>query len=132
MKEKLFGDNRTLLEMIIGIIFFAVVIQIAGLFFSKDLIGYSIGLWIGAAAAVGLAFHIAYTIEKEIEGANGKSVNHFKYVIIRFVSVVVLVFLLFWLKIGNPLTCFAGVMGLKFGAYLQPLTHKIVGARHDK
>ncbi len=132
MKEKLFGGNQTLFEIIVGILFFALVVQVAGFFLSKDLIDYAIGLWIGAATAIALAFHMAHTIEKEIECADGKSANHTKYVIIRFVAVVVLVIILFWLKIGNPFTCFAGVMGLKIGAYLQPLTHKIVSDGHDR
>lgn len=126
MKEKLFGVGSVLGEMIIGIIFFALIVQVVGLFLPTDIVFYSIGLWIGAIAAIGMAFYMAYTIEREVEQGAGNSKSHVVHVLIRYLLTVILIFILFWLKIGNPFSCFTGVMGLKIGAYLQPLTHKLL------
>ena len=53
-----------------------------------------------------------------------------KYVLsqnmIRYGVIVVAFGVLCLLEIGSPLAAFAGIMGLKAGAYLQPFTHKIL------
>ena len=45
---------------------------------------------------------------------------------IRYGVIVIAFGVLCLLDIGNPLAAFAGIMGLKAGAYLQPFTHKII------
>ena len=44
---------------------------------------------------------------------------------IRYGVIVIAFGMLCMIDIGNPLAAFAGIMGLKAGAYLQPFTHKI-------
>ena len=45
---------------------------------------------------------------------------------LRYGIVVLLCFLIVYFDLGNIITLFLGVMGLKAGAYMQPLTHKAV------
>ena len=45
---------------------------------------------------------------------------------LRYAMVVILFFLVAYFKLGDLVTLFFGVMGLKAGAYLQPLTHKVI------
>ena len=45
---------------------------------------------------------------------------------IRYGVIVVAFGALCVMDFGNPIAAFAGIMGLKAGAYLQPFTHKII------
>ena len=59
MKRKI---DQTLLELWLGILAYGVVLEIALLFFSRNL-SYSIGLWIGVFLAVAGAFHMWWSLE---------------------------------------------------------------------
>ena len=127
MKEKLFGKDSVLGELIIGILFYGILVQIAGLIFFEEKLLYAIGLWIGVAGAIAMACHMEYSIEQIVNMEEGKAPGKLRtHAILRYFAAVLIVMAVFFLKIGNPLTCFAGIMGLKVGAYMQPLTHKIL------
>ena len=44
--------------------------------------------------------------------------------ILRYLLIAVVLLAVYFLDVGYVLATFLGVMGLKIGAYLQPLTHK--------
>ncbi len=120
--------NRVLPELIVGIMIYGVLIQMAGVWFVTDKLRYSTGLWIGIFMAVGMIIHMAVAIEDSINlvlehKARGKMIVQS---LLRYVVVVLIFFLVVYFKLGNLLTLFIGVMGLKAGAYLQPLTHKAI------
>lgn len=119
--------NHALPELIMGILLFGVVVQAAGIWFVTDKIRYTTGLWIGIACAVGMAIHMAVILQDAMElhenGARGKVTIQY---LIRYVVIVIVFFLTAYLNLGNLITLFIGVMGLKAGAYLQPLTHKVI------
>ncbi len=127
MKDKLFGKDSVLGELILGIIAFGILVQVIGLIFFHEKVLYATGLWIGTATAIVMAVHMAYTLGIVLclgeEKAPGKQRY---YAMIRYLLAVLAVLAVFYFKIGNPLTCIAGIMGLKAGAYLQPLTHKLL------
>lgn len=123
--EGTLNPTQVLQEMTIGIAAFAVVVQVIGIFVSKDLLHYSIGLWIGAVTAVFLAVNIRKTIESVLDQA-GTGGFHGRYALIRYAAVFILFIVLFVFKIGNLITCFIGIMGLKIGAYMQPFIHKLL------
>ncbi len=60
MKRKI---DQTLLELWLGILAYGVVLEIALLFFSRNL-SYSIGLWIGVFLAVAGAFHMWWSCRR--------------------------------------------------------------------
>ena len=127
MKDKLFGKDSVLGEMIIGILFFGVLVQITGLIFFREKVSYAIGLWIGVVIAIATAVHMAYTMEKVVDAGEGKASAKLRtYAVLRYLVIILAVLAVYYFKIGNPLSCFAGIMGLKIGAYMQPLTHKIL------
>ncbi len=127
MKDKLFGKDSVLGEMLIGILFFGILVQIVGLLFFQEKLSYTTGLWIGVVVAVATAIHMAYTMDKVVDAGEGKASAKLRmYAMLRYLVIVLAVMAVYYFKIGNPLTCFAGIMGLKIGAYLQPLTHKIL------
>lgn len=43
--------NAVLPELILGILFYGIVVQFAGIWFVKDKFSFSSGLWIGIAAS---------------------------------------------------------------------------------
>ena len=126
MSKKNRKIDETLEELLIGIVIYGIMIEIAGICFSKEKIYFSVGLWIGIILALAAAVHMwrSLNIGLELGDSASKYVlsqNMFRYGII----VVVFGGLCFW-NVGNPLAAFAGIMGLKAGAYLQPFTHKII------
>ncbi len=120
--------NAVLPELILGILIYGIVVQLAGVWFVEDKLSYSAGLWMGILIAAGMAVHMAIVLNDAADIA----VEHVakRRVILlstlRYVVVVILFFLIAHFKLGNLITLFIGVMGLKAGAYLQPLTHKFI------
>lgn len=120
--------NKALPALILGILLYGVVIQLAGVWFVKEKLLYSTGLWIGIALAVGMAVHMAVVIEDAVTiygegGAKGKIIL---YSLLRYAVVVVVFFVTAKFKLGNILMVFVGVMGLKAAAYLQPFIHRVL------
>lgn len=122
MKTRLRKINTALPGLLMGIILFGILCQVLGLFFVEDKAGYSIGLWVGVLTAIFMAFHMAITlnsaVERDVKGAQAAATRQN---IIRYLVVVIILGILMLTRIGNPLAAFAGVMGLKVSAYLQPL-----------
>ena len=120
--------NKALPALILGILLYGAVIQLAGVWFVKEKLLYSTGLWIGIALAVGMAVHMAVVIEDAVTiygegGAKGKIIL---YSLLRYAVVVVVFFVTAKFKLGNILMVFVGVMGLKAAAYLQPFIHRVL------
>ncbi|MDE6221888.1 MAG: hypothetical protein K2G51_15935 [Lachnospiraceae bacterium] len=130
MKTRLRKINTALPGLLLGIILFGILCQVLGLLFVEDKAGYSIGLWIGVLTAILMAFHMAVTlnsaVERDVKGAQAAATRQN---MIRYLVVVIIMGILMLTRIGNPLAAFAGVMGLKISAYLQPLLARL---SHDE
>lgn len=133
MRTRLREINTALPGLLLGIILFGVLCQIAGLFLVEDKTGYSIGLWIGVLTAVFMAFHMAITlnstVERDVKGAQAAATRQN---IIRYLIVIIILGILMLTEIGNPLAAFVGVMGLKISAYVQPLFAKLSHNKREK
>ncbi len=120
--------NAVLPELIMGILVYGVVLQFAGVWFVQDKIRYSSGVWLGIAIAAGMAVHMAVALRDAGDLAAEEPAKR-KVILastLRYGIVVLLCFLIVYFDLGNIITLFLGVMGLKAGAYMQPLTHKAV------
>ncbi|MDE6621477.1 MAG: hypothetical protein K2K74_13540 [Lachnospiraceae bacterium] len=130
MKTRLRKINTALPGLLLGIILFGILCQVLGLFFVENKTGYSVGLWIGVLTAIFMAFHMAITlnsaVERDVKGAQAAATRQN---MIRYLVVVIIMGILMLTRIGNPLAAFAGVMGLKISAYLQPLLARL---SHDE
>lgn len=120
--------NPVLPELIIELILYGLVIQFAGVWFVEDRLRYSTGLWIGIVVAAGMAVNMAVVILDTVElmaekRASKKSAlfSAIRYILVVMAFAVVGVF-----RLGNLITMFFGVMGLKVAAYLYPFTHKFI------
>ena len=126
MGEKIKKLNETLKELLIGILFYGILVEVIGLCFLGNKIYFSIGLWIGIFLALGAAIHMWWGLEKALDLGDGAGKYALSQNMIRYGVIVVAFAVLCILDFGNPLAAFAGIMGLKAGAYLQPFTHKIM------
>jgi hypothetical protein len=122
--------NGALPGLVAGIIGYGVVVQLVGVWFVSDKLYFTIGLWFGIAVAVGLAINIATVIFDAITMDTGDKHANRRIIaksVIRYVVVVILFFILGYFKLGNLFAAFAGVLGLKISAYLQPHLGKVTG-----
>lgn len=114
--------NDALPGLVTGIIIYGVIIQITGVWFVDDKLGYSVGLWYGIIIAVGTAINLAQVIYDSV--ILGDSEHARKKIVIksvlRYVVIVILFFILGIFNFGNLFTAFVGMLGLKISAYTQP------------
>ena len=120
--------NPSLPGLVAGIIIYGLIIQLAGVWFVEDKIGYTIGLWYGVAIAVGMGINLAMVIYDAVtfDGEGNANKRVVAKSLLRYIVVAVLFFILGYFEFGNLFTAFLGVMGLKVSAYAQPFLEKIV------
>ena len=122
--------DDTLKELLIGILVFGVLAQLGGMFFVKSMSAYSIGLWIGVLLALACAYHMWWSLNKNLtmNADNEGTARTFaiKQNLIRY-AVILIVFALVCLSdFAYPLSAFLGIMSLKAGAYLQPFVSRFL------
>lgn len=125
MTEKLKKIDRTLLELLTGILLCGVVCQMIALLLPFDKIKSAVGLWLGVLIAVFSAIHMWRSLNKAFmcDGKTAARMMAGGY-LIRYAVVAVFLIFLFLTNIGYILTGFVGVLTLKMSAFLQPVTHK--------
>lgn len=124
--------NETLKELLFGILTFGVLCQAIGIWFVKDKAGYSLGLWIGIGLALLAAVHMWWALDRGLDLGADATGYMVKQNMVRYGVLIVAYGVLCVTEIGNPLAAFLGIMGLKAGAYLQPLTHKLWNKRRRR
>lgn len=130
MKEKERRQIRipeTLRELYAGIAVLSILLQVTVVWFVEDRLSYSLGLWIGAAAAMVFVWHMWRTLDLALElGEAGAQKVMRRQAVIRYGLVAGVLGLLMLTRAANPLAAFLGIMTLKVAAYLQPVTHKAI------
>lgn len=118
-------EFRALLELMTGVLLFGLVCQLAGLPFRMDQGKYAAGLWIGILVALVNSFLMWRSLNRAFSCDERHAATQMAggYVV-RYLLVAGALLGVYFLDIGYVLAAFLGVMGLKIGAYLQPLTHK--------
>lgn len=130
MKKKI---NETLAELMAGILVIGVLIQLAGLLiaavypeFAGSRFSFALGLWIGIATALGLAVHMYRSIDRALDMQPGDAESYMrKTYLFRTVAILVIAGIVHFFKLGYVMAAFLGMLCLKFGAFLQPLMHKL-------
>jgi len=126
MKEIVKKISETLKELLIGILFYGIIAEMIGVCFIQDKMYFTIGLWLGVLLAMAAAVHMWWGLDRAMDLGNAASKYALSQNMIRYGVIVVAFGALCVLDVGNPIAAFAGIMGLKAGAYLQPFTHKII------
>lgn len=117
--------NESLPELIVGIFIWGIVCQLVGVWFVQDKLGCSIGLWIGIVTAIGMAVHMAWSLNKALDFDEKSATNIMtKNNLLRYGAVLVVEGVVILTGVIHPLTTFLGIMGLKVAAYMTPITHK--------
>ena len=118
--------NPVLPELVVTILVYGVLVELIGVWWVDDKIRYTSGLVIGIGLALFMSVNIASSIwgmmdvttKKAQAGVAVKAVG--RYLVVAVVSIAMGYF-----NLGNILTWFIGVMGLKVAAFAQPLIHKV-------
>ncbi len=115
----------------IGIGIYAFLIELVGVFFSDDLLAYTLGLLFGVCIAVFLFGHMAKTLDYALDLQEKEATKY-----VRFQSFLRLLVMLAVLTIGllyqrfQFLTVLLGVLGLKIGALMTPFILKRLYPEH--
>ena len=126
MKENIKKISETLKELLIGILFYGIIVEAIGICFITNKMYFTIGLWFGVFLALAAAIHMWWGLDRAMDLGNAASKYALSQNLIRYGVIVVAFGALCVWDVGNPIAAFAGIMGLKAGAYLQPFTHKIL------
>ena len=118
--------NDALPGLVLGIVLYGVLVELAGVWFVDDKLGYTIGLWYGIAIAIGMAINLATVILDSVTLDGGKNANRriIAKSILRYVVVVILCLILGYFQVGNLFMALIGGLGLKISAYMQPLLQR--------
>lgn len=120
------GVTRTLLELMCGILIFELVCLLAGIWFVPQKEECALGLLLGTVTALGMAYHLSWTYDRYLGLPEKIAARKIVvWALVRYFAVAAVLFGILFSGIANPLTAFVGIMGLKIGAYLQPLIHKV-------
>lgn len=129
--------KRLLKEMSVGVIFFNVVLGIAAVLFLKNastpVLPVLKGLCVGAAAAILMLVHMADTTERVLTSGDPDYAKKSTIAqsMIRKVFFLAAIVISWYVLKADPLAIVIGTMGLKAGAYLQPLIHRVSGAKDE-
>ncbi len=130
-------NDDTLLLFITGILMFGILCQLTVVWFVTWKLGFSIGLWIGILLACAYAWHIRWSLWRNLtdnaDNERAASAFSLKHSILRYIVVAISLVAL-WYMGGNTmmLAGFLGIMGVKVGAYLQPVIKKVYDRFSDK
>ena len=125
--------ENTLFELLVGIVFFGIVMQIICVCVSRNYWYDAVGIWSGIAISCFSAIHMKRTIEDAIDLGESGAVKHIRLGYVKRMLVAFLVVgIVLYFKVGNPLTVLISIFSLKMAAYLQPLVHKIISKMKEK
>ncbi len=125
MKRKI---DPTLFELCLGILAYGAVFEIVLLLFSRE-ITYSLGFLIGVALALAGAVHMWWSLNRGLDLPEKEAVKSLSIQnIIRYLVLAAVLAVLIGTGVANPIFAFAGYMGMKVSAYLNPLIHKLLNS----
>lgn len=124
--KRLKDINNSLPALLLGILVFGFFAEIIPIWFVEDKLGYSVGLLAGVICALFAAWHMAWTLDRTL-GDVGKSAEKSAQIggVLRYGICLLVLMILVFTGIGNPIAAVLGMFGLKVSAYLAPFTNKL-------
>lgn len=126
-------EKQTLWELIIGTIV-CVLLFMLGNLLVKNQFAYTIGLILGGAVAIGMSFHMYSSLQKAVlydRETAGKKIKIGSLIRMAFMLIALVLSVILPQYISLLGVAF-GILSLKFSAYLQPLTHKVLKKIRNK
>lgn len=123
--------KETLKGVYVGIFIYTLVVEVVGVFFSGNILAYTLGLLVGALFAVLLMIHMAVTLDKGLDMPETQAIKY-----TRRQSFIRLGVMLVALLLGvifdqlNFIALVLGLLGLKIGALLAPFFLKRMYPEH--
>jgi len=124
--------NEALPGLLMGILIYGGLVELIGVWFASDKLLFTTGLFIGIACALGMAIHLAVVLDETVRTQNASPKMIKLKSVLRYLVVVAVFFVMMWLHLGNLISAFIGVLGLKASAYAQPLLHKLIHLQKDE
>ena len=119
--------KETMKGFFIGIGIYAVLIEIVGIFFSDDILSYTLGLLFGVAIAILLIIHMAKTLDQALDLPQIEANKYTKkQSFLRLFIMLIAMIIGLRIKYFNFITVVLGLLGLKFGALLAPVFLKLL------
>ncbi len=126
MKIQKMSSFGLLVELLLGMVIYAVPVEIIILIVTERKLYCTIGFLVGIALAMFMTTHMAIIIEESVSRGEKGAQNHARFGYIIRIAVFIAVFLgMFFLGIGDLVTALVGLLAIKVAAYLRPITHKI-------
>ena len=116
--------NEALPGLLLGILIYGVLVEAIGVWFASDKLLFTTGLLIGIGCALGMAIHLAVILEETVRTRNAAPKMIKLKSVLRYLVVVAVFFFMMYFHLGNLISAFIGVLGLKASAYAQPLLHR--------
>lgn len=123
--------KQTLIGIFLGMGCYAVGVELVGVFFSDDLLSYSLGLLLGTIVAVLLVIHMAKTLDKALDMPEAQATKYArKQSFFRlFIMLVAGVVGLSCSKV-KFISLVLGILGIKIGALFAPFFLKRIYPEH--
>lgn len=124
------SEKQTLTELLIGNVIFGIIGVIILFLFPKGRLYNELGFVWGVIVSCGMTIHMYSSLRGSIVmGEFGALKQIKKSYIIRVAGILVAFAFMKWLDFGNVMTGVVGLFALKFSAYIQPITHKIINKK---
>lgn len=113
--------KETFIGFLCGLSVYAVIVEIIGVFFSGDIISYTLGLVIGVIAAVLIFLHMAWTLDRAMDYPGEGATKYVrKQTFLRLLMMVVVMLPGLLVPGIRFISLVLGLLGLKLGALLAP------------
>lgn len=121
------SGRQTRKELWTGIVLFVLILMLGNLL-AENKLTYTLGLLLGGAIAAGMVWHMYSSIERALlyEEETIKRKVKEGACLRMLVMAAGLVAAVLLPEVFSVLSVFLGILSLKFSAYLQPLTHKVL------
>lgn len=127
------SDNGIVKEMTAIILCYGLLLQVALVFLKSCSLYAASGLWLGIMLAEFMLVYMYRVLAASMGGEPGAVEKYVqRHSVIRYVTVVAVYGIVIFAHLGNPLACFAGILGLKVAAYVQPSFHRMLMNKRRK
>jgi small-conductance mechanosensitive channel len=124
--------KNLIVEVSIGIVLFTLLVMLAAFFLYPDRTVYA-GLFLGMILALAMFLSMAVVLDKSMKTGDPKTVQKRGVIsgLVRYVLLIlILITVTYWFSNWfHPVAVVIGVLGLKVGAYFQPIFHKIAAIK---